>query len=249
MPASMSSTPGLVNGQPLTPLRPCPPGPLCSIMAGVEAFMTSHRWAEWGAWVGVHIRRTDLMLRCNTADCSDGVRVQDALPLAAYIDLMRQVLELSAGGDRAGTARFYIATDDPDAEEEIRRQLVQALAEHRRRHAGRGLLEQPEQQQQQQQQQQPEQQQGGSGDDVRGLLRGGGTERKVGVSGTGQSGAHSASPPASVDASAGEDIDVDGSELVVSYKKAVRDTSGDWLAMRSVTQGVQEAIADLYLLR
>lgn len=150
--------------------------------------MASHRWREWGSWVGVHIRRTDLMLHCNTADCSDGVKVEDALPLSAYIDIMKQVLAL-AGNATADAPRFYIATDDAGAEDEIRRELTKALEE---RNGGRRAA-------------------GGAG-----------------------------SPAATGDA---------GSELVVSYKKAVRDASGDWLAMRSVTQGVQEAIADLYLLR
>lgn len=149
--------------------------------------MREVRWQEWGVWVGVHARRTDLMLKCNTADCSDGVSVQDALPLSAYTDLMRQVTAL-AGTAAGAIPRFYLATDDPGAEEQLRKKLTPQLAA---RLGGNVSW-------------------GGAG-----VMPGG----------------------------------LDPSQLVVSFKKEVRDTSADWLAMRSVTSGVQEAIADMFLLR
>lgn len=40
----------------------------------------------------------------------------------------------------------------------------------------------------------------------------------------------------------------ENSSYVISFKKATRDTAGNWLAMRSVVSGIEEAVIDLYLL-
>jgi hypothetical protein len=84
--------------------------------------------------VGVHIRRTDLRLMCNTDDCMDGVSALDVLPLSKYSDIMKKVVELAKS---VPSPRFYLATDDSATEEVIRRELATAadLTE------GRDLLE------------------------------------------------------------------------------------------------------------
>lgn len=148
--------------------------------------MAEQRWYEGGvAWVGVHARRTDLMLKCTTANCKEGLAVEQALPLSRFTDVMKAVSQLTPGR----MPRFYLATDDPEAEASMQQELMEWAT------AGSGAVN-------------------GSA-----------------MATNSHSARHGGLAP------------------VVSMPKAVRDASGDWLAMRSVVSGVQEAVADLYLLR
>ena len=77
--------------------------------------MDAQNWTDPSvAWVGVHARRTDLMLRCTSSNCAEGISVEEALPLSKFTDTMKEVASLAPQGSRI---RFYLATDDPIAEE------------------------------------------------------------------------------------------------------------------------------------
>lgn len=89
-------------------------------MNAINTFKQDNKWSEWGQWVGVHIRRTDLRLLCNTADCRDGLKVQDVLPLSAYSDVLKKLTMLAKSVQKP---RFYLATDDPKTEAIIREEL------------------------------------------------------------------------------------------------------------------------------
>lgn len=97
--------------------------PVPSIMSAINALMAVKHWGDWGQWVGVHIRRTDLMLRCNTDDCHDGLKAEDVLPLSGYADILKKIHELAVLVDKP---RFYLATDDPVTEQVIRQELQTA---------------------------------------------------------------------------------------------------------------------------
>lgn len=94
--------------------------PAEGIMAAVQAFKRRVQWDSWGQWVGVHIRRTDLHLKCNTDDCHDGVMALDVVPLSGYTQTLAQVAELSKS---VREPRFFLATDDPATEAEVRQTL------------------------------------------------------------------------------------------------------------------------------
>ena len=97
-------------------LRPAAP-----IADAIAAFQKSVNWDAWGQWVGVHIRRTDLRLLCNTDDCEDGLAATEVLPLEAYTSILDQVVRLGEiSGDKP---RFFLATDDPKTEEAVRATL------------------------------------------------------------------------------------------------------------------------------
>ncbi len=94
-------------------LRPSAP-----IADAIAAFQKSVNWDGWGQWVGVHIRRTDLKLRCNTDDCTDGLAATEVLPLDKYTNILNQVVKLGEiSGDKP---RFFLATDDSKTEEAVR---------------------------------------------------------------------------------------------------------------------------------
>lgn len=94
-------------------LRPSAP-----IADAIAAFQKSVNWDGWGQWVGVHIRRTDLRLLCNTDDCADGFAVAEVLPLEKYTSILDQIVKLGEiSGDKP---RFFLATDDAEAEEAVR---------------------------------------------------------------------------------------------------------------------------------
>ena len=142
--------------------------PATHIADAIADFQAKVKWSEWGQWVGVHIRRTDLKLLCNTDDCSDGLPATEVLPLDAYTKILDQIVMMGATtGDKP---RFFLATDDAKTEETVRNALY----------------------------------------------------KSANVS----------------------DVDFG----VVSYGKAVRDSSHNSLAMRSNVAGTAEAIVDLWLL-
>ena len=183
--------------------------PAHSIRARVDAFMAAHDWAfPATAWVGVHARRTDLMLKCTSEHCVDGVAVQEALPLSRFTDVMKAVAELAPPGV---SPRFFLATDDPEAEAAMREELLTWAGAG----AGRYSIAQT------------------------GILPGNSSDPATPSTGL-------VLPP--LDPTLGVQL-ASGGPVVVSLPKATRDTSGGWLEMRSVVSGVQEAVADLYLLR
>jgi hypothetical protein len=173
--------------------------PAQPIQHQIDAFMDAIQWNDSStAWVGVHLRRTDLKLRCTTENCSQGLDVNEALPLSDFTNLMRQVAQQLAPKDNK-TIRFYLATDDPEAEEAIMKQLTHDL--ETRVALGSSLLLPP--------------------------LDGSSLNPAVDFS--------NIAPPA-----------------VVSMPKATRDAAKGsftgWLETRSVVSGIQEAVADLYML-
>lgn len=97
--------------------------PVASIQKAIDSYKKQVGWNEWGQWVGVHIRRTDLRLKCNTADCRDGVKAEDVLPLAAYTEVLKTIIRLAKSVEQP---RFYLATDDPETEVAIREALSNA---------------------------------------------------------------------------------------------------------------------------
>jgi hypothetical protein len=97
-------------------LRPAAP-----IADAIAAFQKSVNWDGWGQWIGVHIRRNDLRLLCNTDDCTDGISATEVLPLEKYTSILDQIVKL---GDISGEKpRFFLATDDAKTEEELRMAL------------------------------------------------------------------------------------------------------------------------------
>lgn len=94
-------------------LRPSAP-----IADTIAAFQKSVNWDGWGQWVGVHIRRTDLRLLCNTDDCIDGLAATEVLSLDKYTRILDQIVKLGEiSGDKP---RFFLATDDAETEEAVR---------------------------------------------------------------------------------------------------------------------------------
>lgn len=98
--------------------------PVERIEAAIRAFQHKVGWFEWGQWVGVHIRRTDLRLRCNTDNCKDGVKAQDVLPLSKYTDVLEKVATMAQKTGKK--PRFYLATDDAVTETHVREELRRA---------------------------------------------------------------------------------------------------------------------------
>ena len=148
--------------------------PTAPIAKAIAAFQRNVGWQNWGQWIGVHIRRTDLRLRCNSDDCSDGLSATEVLPLTTYIDILDQIAAMGEiSGDKP---RFFLATDDAKTEETVRSALL----------------------------------------------------RSANMTGTLSS--------------------RQAEEMVVSYSKAIRDTTQNALAMRSSTAGTAEAVVDLWLL-
>jgi len=97
-------------------LRPSAP-----IADAIDAFQKSVNWDGWGQWVGVHIRRTDLRLLCNTDDCIDGLAATEVLPLEKYTSILDQIVKLGEiSGDKP---RFFLATDDAKTEEAVQMAL------------------------------------------------------------------------------------------------------------------------------
>jgi len=96
--------------------------PIERIMGAIQEYTQRVRW-EHGAynWVGVHVRRTDLRLKCNTDDCLDGLKAEDVLPLSEYTSLLEQVIKMSKNSGRS--LRFYLATDDAGTEARLRNDL------------------------------------------------------------------------------------------------------------------------------
>lgn len=95
--------------------------PAAHIADAIAAFQDKVKWNAWGQWVGVHIRRTDLKLLCNTDDCSDGLPATEVLPLEAYTKILDQIALMGANaGDKP---RFFLATDDAKTEETVRNAL------------------------------------------------------------------------------------------------------------------------------
>ena len=97
--------------------------PVARVAGAIAAFQQRVGWDAWGQWVGVHIRRTDLKLKCRDADkCADGVKAQDVLPLSSYTAILQQVVHMAArSGDKP---RFYLATDDAATERFMREELL-----------------------------------------------------------------------------------------------------------------------------
>ena len=90
--------------------------PSQSVKAQVDNFMAATNWSDPNTvWVGLHVRRTDLRLRCSSLKCHEGVPVAEALPLSHYTGLMKDLHGLM---QQHHTMRYYIATDDAEAEAE-----------------------------------------------------------------------------------------------------------------------------------
>ena len=150
---------------------------------------------------------------------------------------MKEVAALAPPGSRI---RFYLATDDPAAEETMKAQLdAHALALSLR----------------------------GTGVNMRSNRVGTQLQSAVVASQSGNQAPQSAAALKSVEfggssstSSMGADamraalgrsdfVSIsDGLPIVVSLPKATRDAAGGWLSMRSVVSGLEEAVADLYLL-
>jgi hypothetical protein len=92
------------------------------VTRAVEAFKREVAWDEQpGQWVGLHMRRTDLRLKCNTDECVDGIDAVNVLPLSAFTDAVAKVAALTAAMDRP---RVFLATDDAEAERLVRAELA-----------------------------------------------------------------------------------------------------------------------------
>lgn len=148
--------------------------PTTKIAQRIKDFQTAVHWDWWGQWVGVHIRRTDLKLKCNTDKCDDGVAATDVLPLTRYTDILKDILSMKSAS--TGGLRFFLATDDAATEDDVRHTLADVL------------FSKP-------------------------------GERPLNIN-----------------------------ETIVSLSKTVRDSSLNSLEMRNNATGVEEAVADLWLL-
>ena len=207
--------------------------------------MDAQNWTDPSvAWVGVHARRTDLMLRCTSSNCAEGISVEEALPLSKFTDTMKEVASLAPQGSRI---RFYLATDDPIAEETMKRQL----SAHN--NAGLGMSKVDNNSRMgthlqsitvaEQAQNHPAAPQSAA------------ALKNMEFGRSGVMGPHAARAALEGSDSASKNniplgIGILQEELpvVVSLPKATRDAAGNWLSMRSVVSGLEEAVADLYLL-
>lgn len=178
--------------------------PAPGVLLSTDHFMMTSSWTNRSAWVGVHIRRTDLKLRCTSATCAEGVPVDKALPLEMYINVMKKIQRLNPD------VRFYIATDDSRVEREIMMKMNGMASPTR----------------------------GGSSGEVYSVL----PTTLIGDD----------AQPLQL-SSSHDDVfpwrNADNAvSIVFSLPKHVRDSSHSSIAMRSVVSGVQEAVADLWLL-
>ena len=195
------------------------------IQTQVDAFMDAQNWKDPATtWVGVHARRTDLKLRCTSENCKEGVDVNLALPLSNFTTVMKELADLAPSDTKI---RFYLATDDPLAEDEMKAQLGQQQLP-----AAQGVLRK-----------------------LNAVKVSFGESRSSSVAETVD--ATRAALGKSVHTSNFENETIksenDDASLslprVVSFPKSTRDANGgSWLGMRSVVSGLQEAVADLYLL-
>lgn len=204
--------------------------------------MGAQNWTDPGVtWVGVHARRTDLMLRCTSANCAEGISVEEALPLSKFTDAMKEVAALAPPGSRI---RFYLATDDPAAEERMKTQLdAHALALSLRSarvnnnnsntrlgtHLNNAIVAAQSSSQ---------------------ALPSAATLKSATVKSNSAVGTTSMEADVMRAALGRSDYGTisDDLPIVVSLPKATRDAAEGWLSMRSVVSGLEEAVADLYLL-
>lgn len=206
--------------------------PAETIQHQIDTFMSTAQWNDSATtWVGVHSRRTDLKLRCTSENCSEGVDVQEVISLSEFTRLMNLVAQLAPKDTKI---RFYLATDDPEAEEEMKRQLTHALETR----AALSLMQD-------------------SGDNVMGLAGGSNVKSSRSLHlpprvDTSSQTAILKTMAGTSTAGAGELSEISLLPIVVSMPKATRDaskgSSQGWLETRSVVSGLQEAVADLYML-
>jgi len=209
------------------------------IQKQIDTFMSTVQWNDSATtWVGVHFRRTDLKLRCTSENCREGVNVQEGLPFIEFTRLMNLVAQLAPKNTRI---RFYLATDDSQAEEEMKRQLT-----HEMETRAALLLQR-------------------NTDNAMGLV-GGNEKGAITRSGTSFKSAPLVDVPSqtailktmagtsTAAAAAGELSEMLSVPPVVSMPKATRDaprrSSVGWLETRGVEEvsGLQETVADLYML-
>jgi hypothetical protein len=213
--------------------------PAETIQHQIDTFMSTVQWNDSATtWVGVHSRRTDLKLRCTSEKCREGVTVQEALPLSEFTRLMNQVAGVAPKNTKI---RFYLATDDPEAEEEMKRQLAHdvetraaLLLQSASSNNGMGLI-------------------GGSGRSANAKTPSSlqippviDTPSQTSILKT------MVGTSTSTEAAAGDFSEMSLLPIVVSMPKTTRDaskkSSQQWLETRSVVSGLQEAVADLYML-
>lgn len=97
--------------------------PAETITRAMEVFKQSVKWNEWGSWIGMHVRRSDLKLKCTSFNCKTGIYAADTLALDRYVDLVKNLAALKS----PHRPRVFIATDDPSAEMELRDKLTKSL--------------------------------------------------------------------------------------------------------------------------
>ena len=94
-----------------------------AIVKAINEFKAAVKWNEWGSWIGMHIRRSDLRLKCNDLDCESGLFAAETLSLDRYIDLIKRIVHLKS----KDSPRVFIATDDAAAEAEVKNKLAKQL--------------------------------------------------------------------------------------------------------------------------
>lgn len=87
--------------------------PSATVQAMIDLYKYTTEWEE-NHMVGVHVRRGDLTIYGKNDQKS---QVKTLIPIEGYTEAMRKQKELAAGVKRV---RFFLATDDAQAEAEIR---------------------------------------------------------------------------------------------------------------------------------
>lgn len=107
--------------------------PVPRIINTIRHFQDQVGWKSRDRWIGMHVRRTDLRLRCNSDFCKEGLKASEVLPLSAYTNATAKIINLANKNTLfQNKYRIFLATDDPLTEVELRQQLDTALGLNQR---------------------------------------------------------------------------------------------------------------------